>query len=493
MEQNKNTKTIKYLLPDYVQKVARILIKEGYKAYLVGGAVRDIVLNKNPNDFDLATDAVPETMLKIFPKAVSTGAKFGMITALVEDSQRETFEVQVTTFRSEENYRDGRWPTDVKFVDDIDKDLGRRDFTINSMSIDLGGKGKHDDDISHLTGENIEKEWELYDPFDGLRDIGIKVVRAVGTPIERFKEDGLRPIRACRFASQLGFDIETETLNAIEKALPVVKMISKERFRDEFKKILYKSPKPSVGLELLRKTGILEIFIPELLQTKDVEQKLFHASDVWTHSMRAVDTAPDNIKIAALFHDIGKPDKDTKDGHFYGHDSHGAKLTRKIMKRLKFSKAETKRVFNLVKNHMFFYPYETEDMEPEEREKIREKQWSDPAIRRFIGRVGEKKLEDLFALRVADANANPKTSFQPEEVEALQKRISEVREKDMALKIEDLDITGKEIMELGVNEGPEIGNILNKLLDMVIEDPLINDKDKLISKAKEIINESNQE
>ncbi len=481
-----NLYEIKIKIPDYVQKVGRMLIKEGFQAFIAGGPIRDIILEKDPQDYDLATDATPEQMLKIFPKAVSTGKKFGTITVLINDKHGEIFNVEVTTFRSEENYVDGRWPAEVKFVNDISKDLGRRDFTINAMALDLGGEGLDKDRIDHLDGSDKIRNWQVYDPFHGTRDLGIKVVRAVGTPIERFKEDGLRPVRACRFASQLRFDIEKDTFEAIKKAIPVVKLISVERFRDEFMKILYRSPKPSKGIELLYETGILELFIPELIEARGVEQKLYHATDVWGHLLRSCDVAPDNIKLAALLHDIAKPREDTKDGHFYGHDQTGADMTEKIMKRLKFSNKDIKRVKSLVVNHMFFYPYETEDMSTEERRETRESQWGDAAIRRFIARVGEENLEDLFALRVADATANPKTSFKPGEIEALQKRISEVRKKDMALKVSDLDITGNDLIEAGVNEGPEVGRILNELLEIVIEDPLMNDKEKLLEEAKDM-------
>ncbi|MBI2356605.1 HD domain-containing protein [Candidatus Dojkabacteria bacterium] len=470
--------TVKFLIPDYVQKVARMLLKEGYQCYLVGGALRDVVLGIQPDDYDLATDAKPDQMLDIFPKSVSTGMRFGMVSAIVPDEKGENFEVQVTTFRSEEGYVDGRWPTKVTFINDIDRDLGRRDFTFNAMALDLSS--------AQLDGKNEEKEWEIYDPFGGLQDLGLKVVRAVGTPIERFKEDGLRAYKACRMASQLDFDIETDTFEAIRNALPVAAQISMERVRDEFMKMLIHSSKPSIGIELMRKTGLLELFLPELLEGLGVEQKVFHADDVYTHSLKTCDLAPDRIKLAALFHDIGKPRKDMKNGHFYGHDSEGASMTEIIMTRMKFSKSETKRVVNLVKNHMFFFPYYQEGMNEEEMRKLDEKEWSDSAVRRFIARVGEENLEDLFALRIADASANPLTAFKPDEISELQKRISEVRSKDMALKVTDLKVNGNDLKEIGITEGREIGRVLNALLELVIEDPMANTKETLLVRAKEI-------
>ena len=260
-------------LPNYVQKVGRILLKEGFECFLVGGAVRDIVLGKKPHDYDLATSALPDEMLNMFPKSVSTGAKFGTVIVLVQDEHGETYEVEVTTFRCESGYVDGRWPSSVKFVEDINRDLGRRDFTFNAMAIDLSK-------LELESGEE-EKEVEIYDPFDGVGDIKKKIVRAVGTPIERFKEDGLRSFKACRMASQFGFSIEPVTLDAIKKSISVAENISMERIRDEFMKMLINSPKPSVGIELMRETGLLQIFLPELLEGFGVEQKLYHADDVY--------------------------------------------------------------------------------------------------------------------------------------------------------------------------------------------------------------------
>lgn len=474
-----STRKLKILIPSYVQKTARILIKEGFDAYLVGGALRDVVLGVKPDDYDLATDALPEQMLKIFPKSVSTGIKFGMVTVLTTDEQGEHQEVQVTTFRSEEKYVEGRWPSQVKFISSIDEDLSRRDFTWNAMALDLSS--------CVLDDKQEEKEWEIYDPFNGLTDLALKVTRAVGDPIGRFSEDGLRMFRACRLSSQLQFTIEPDTFEAIKKCLPVAKMISAERIRDEFVKTLMHSPKPSVGLELMRKSGLMQIFLPELLEAYGVEQKLYHGEDVYYHLLRTVDLAHDRVKLAALFHDIGKPAKDMGNGHFYGHDTHGADLTRKVMKRLKFSKSEIERTALLVQNHMFFYPYKDEDSFGEGEVDAQGKRfWSDSAVRRFLARVGEDNVEDLFLLRIADATSNPKTAFNPDEIEALQKRISQVRQKDMALKVTDLDVNGEDLITMGIEKGPQIGYILNKLLDIVIEDPLMNDKDKLIEKAREI-------
>jgi poly(A) polymerase/tRNA nucleotidyltransferase (CCA-adding enzyme) len=466
------------VIPEYVQKVGRILTKEGYEAYIVGGALRDVVLGKTPHDYDIATNALPDEMLNMFPKAVSTGAKFGTVVALIQDKHGETHEVEVTTFRSESDYVDGRWPSNVNFVDDIDKDLGRRDFTFNAMALDLSQL--------NLDGGEEPFKVDIYDPYGGVKDIEKKVVRAVGTPLERFKEDGLRAFKACRMAAQLGFDIEEETFEAIKESVPVAAQVSMERIRDEFMKMLINSPKPSVGIELMRKSGLLSLFMPELLEGVDVEQKLFHAHDVYKHALKTCDVAHDSVKLAALLHDIAKPRTDMGNGHFYGHDKMGADMATEIMQRMKFSQSEINRVKILVENHMFYYPHVQEEMTNEEKENIEKHQWTDTAVRRFIQRVGEENIDDLFKLRLADAQSNPATAFKPEEITILQRRISEVRKQDMALKVTDLKVSGEDLMNIGIEKGPKMGIILNELLDMVVEDPTLNRKDFLLEKATEL-------
>ncbi len=453
-----------------------MLEKEGFECYLVGGAVKDIVMGKEPHDYDLATNALPDEMLNIFPKSVSVGAKFGTVMALVQDNMGETHEIEVTTYRSESNYTDGRWPTDVKFVGEIDKDLGRRDFTFNAMAIDLT--------VANLDGNDETKEVDIHDPFGGIKDIELKKIRAVGTPIERFKEDGLRAFRACRLASQLNFDIDEATFEAMSESVPVAAQVSMERIRDEFMKMLLRSSKPSVGIDLMRRAGLLTLFIPELLEGLEVEQKLYHHDDVYWHNLRTCDVAHDSVKLAALLHDIAKPRTDMGNGHFYGHDSMGADMTEEIMKRMKFSQAEIKRVKLLVKNHMFYYPHMEENMTEEEKNNIELHQWSDSAVRRFLQRVGIENIDDLFKLRLADAQSNPKTAFKPEEITLLQQRISKVLQQDMALKVTDLKVNGEDIAQLGIPKGPEVGRILKELLEIVMDDPMLNTKEKLLEKAE---------
>lgn len=477
------------LIPNYVVQIGEELQKNGFEAYLVGGCIRDILLRKKPEDYDIATNAYPDEITKIFPKSIPTGAKFGTITVVTQDEYGESHDVEVTTYRSEADYVGGRWPSKVDFAKNIEDDLSRRDFTINAIALNI----QEFDTTSESEAEKL-----LVDPFNGLEDLKLKLIRAVRDPIERFSEDGLRAVRACRLASQLDFEIEPRTFGAMKQTLHVTKLVSIERFRDELMKLLMKSPKPSKGLKLMKESGILEIFIPELLEGIDVTQPEFHVDDVFEHSLKAVDAAEDSVKLAALFHDIAKPRTkivDEKGTHFYGHDTLGAEMTKEIMKRLKFPNYEIDRAARLVRWHMFYYPSadwrksaKVEDIDLNKLD-TDSHGWSDSAIRRLIQNVGgEEAIDDLMKLRIADATANPKSEFNPKELEALSQRIAEVRAKEMALKVSDLDITGEDLMQnFDLKPGKEIGEILKHLLDLVIEEPALNKKIDLLRLAKEYL------
>lgn len=478
MEINEITK----LIPEYVVNVADVLVNSGYKAYLVGGAVKDLLLGVEPKDYDIATNALPEEIAALFPHSVSTNAKFGTILVITSDREGERFDVEVTTFRKEEDYFGGRWPAKVEFASDITEDLSRRDFTINAMAIDLDtiyDQGPHSSEV-------------IIDPFGGQEDLEKKLIKAVGNPMERFGEDGLRAYRACRLAAILGFEIEAETFSAIKQSLHVAEKVSMERVRDELMKLLKYAPKPSVGIELFRESGLLKLFMPELLECIGIDQPEWHVEDVYKHSLATIDLAEDSIKLAALLHDIGKARTRTEDDagvHFFGHDKAGAEMAKNIMERLRFSKSQIKKVTTLIRWHMFYYPSadwrkgnQLEDIATEESPK--QGGWTDSAIRRFISNVGEEYIEDLFKLRIADANANPKSVFDPLEIQSLQNRIAEVRSKDMALKVTDLNVSGYDLEQIGIEKGPQMGQILDRLLEEVIEDPLLNEKEKLLEMAK---------
>jgi tRNA nucleotidyltransferase (CCA-adding enzyme) len=468
-------------IPDYVIEIAETLQKSNYQAFLVGGSIRDILLGKTPLDFDIATNAYPEQIEAIFPKSIPTGAKFGTVTVIGTSKTGENFDVQVTTYRNEADYFGGRWPAKVEFARTIEEDLSRRDFTINSIALDLQNFDNSDVDIIKM----------LVDPYEGLKDLSAGIIKAVRDPLERLTEDGLRAVRACRLASQLGFSIEDSTLQAIKETNHITEQVSAERFRDEFLKILYKSAKPSVGLLLLKDTGILKLFIPELLECVGVVQPEFHTDDVFDHSLKACDLAEDRVKIAALFHDLGKArtmSEDDKGIHFYGHDVVGAEMTQEIMKRLKFSNEEIEKTVRLVRWHMFYYP-SADWRKSDEELKGDDKGWKDGAIRRLIINVGgEEGIDDLLRLRIADAAANPKNDFNPKELDELSERVANVRASDMALKITDLAISGEDLMkELGLQPGKQLGAILKHLLEKVLDEPIVNKREDLLAMAKEYV------
>lgn len=461
------------LVPKPVFDIAAVLKEHSYQAYLVGGSVRDILLGKEPHDFDIATDAVPDTLLDLFPKSIEVGAKFGTVIVLsskkgLDDITGESEEYQVTMFRKDAEYINGRWPLSVTFSKTIEEDLARRDFTMNALAINLLAI-----EAAIHEGKDLDTDISPYiiDLFGGIADLGNGIIKAVGNPYDRMAEDGLRSMRACRFAAQLEFTIEHETFNAIKAASTSIDQISMERIRDEFIKTLPTS-KPSVGIELMRRANILEKFIPELLEGVGMEQNEFHVHDVYTHLLQSCDVADRRVRLAALLHDIGK--SRTKDGpHFYGHEHVGAEMVKGIMTRMKFPNAEIDHVVKLVDLHMFYYLPE----------------WSDSAIRRFLAKVGDDEtLKDLFLLRIADAESNPKNGYIPDELKELERRIATIRQEEHALHIKDLKLNGNDIIqELHVTNGPDIGRILSELLERVLEDPSLNTHDRLIEIGKTLI------
>lgn len=467
----------KIKLPDILIKMNQIFNENGFKAYLVGGAVRDIFLKKQASDLDVATNATPQDVMRIFKFVVPTGFEHGTVTVHFMNQ-----EIEVTTFRTESGYSDGRHPDSINYAATIEEDLSRRDFTMNAIAVDL----------------NFGK---IIDPFKGRKDIKKKIIRTVGSPLERFKEDGLRPIRALRFASKLNFLIEKETFEAISNPIihKKIESISIERFRDEFEKILL-SKKPSVGLKMMESTGILFLFIPEFSKCRDCIQsdyRAFHKFDVLDHLFYACDGAPKdklNVRTAALFHDIGKPDskkiikqkvldgeknnseKEIETLTFYNHESYSEKITKDILIRLKFPNVFINSVCHLIKEHMFHY----------------ESNWTNAAVRRFIIRVQPENLEDLYDLRIADMFG---MYNQPVEIKynqsislliELQNRINDELNKNNILSLKDLKINGKDLMNNGIPSGKELGIILNELLETVIEDPSANEKDNLLKIAKNI-------
>lgn len=470
------TKKIK--LDSTLIEFGKVFLQAGYKAYLVGGAVRDMLMKVPAHDWDVATNATPQDVIKLFKFVVPTGIEHGTVTVHYKGN-----EIEVTTFRTEAGYSDGRHPDSINYAATIEEDLARRDFTMNAIAASL------EDGI-------------ITDPYGGQDDIKNKLIRTVGAAHERFMEDGLRPVRALRFASKLGFSIEKNTYSEIFKKEIQAKAasISIERFRDEFEKIMA-SPKPSVGLKLLEESGLLDIFIPEFKICRGCIQsdyRAFHKFDVLDHLFYACDGAPAdklNVRLAALFHDIGKPaakkilhetvlDGEKNDGSkkeietitFYNHEAFGEKITQKLMTRLKFSNDMISNVCHLVKEHMFHY----------------ESNWSEAAVRRFIIRVKPECMEDLYDLRLADMYGmyNEKVDVRYSEsvklLLELKARVEKELSKKTALSLKSLAVNGRDLMQLGIPAGKELGRILNELLECVIEDPAMNNKEMLIETAKKI-------
>ncbi|HPC40065.1 MAG TPA: CCA tRNA nucleotidyltransferase [Spirochaetota bacterium] len=437
-----------------ILKVIKKFRNAGFECYLIGGSVRDLILGNDIYDYDFATNARPDETVKLFRKTIPTGIKHGTVSVIIDEWQFE-----ITTYRADGKYFDGRHPESVSFSQDLRVDIDRRDFTINGLAYD-------------------PESGELIDYVDGVKDIRDRIIRTIGDPVMRFTEDGLRPIRACRFASKLNFIIEEKTLRAIPETLDVVRNVSRERIRDEFLKIL-ETEKPSVGIEYLRETGLLELFLPELSECYNVSQNRYHIYDVYYHSIYSCDAAPREhpmIRLSALLHDIGKlptrqPGEDG-DFTFYNHEVIGAKMVKKIMKRLKFSNEQTETVNNLILNHMFHYTDE----------------WTDGAVRRFIRKVGLDNIEDLFTLRMADRKGNGARRGLPAPIERLKKRIDHVIEQENAFSVRDLNINGTILMEeFGLTPGPIIGIVLNHLLEAVLDNPELNEKEKLIALSREIL------
>jgi tRNA nucleotidyltransferase/poly(A) polymerase len=441
--------------------VAEVFASRGKQVYLVGGAVRDLLLGKNPNDWDLASDARPEEVIAMFRKVIPTGIKHGTVTIRYRGRSIET-----TTFRTESVYTDGRRPDSVRYAATIEEDLSRRDFTMNAAAIRLPGGS-------------------MTDPFGGQADIQKKLIRCVGRAEERFNEDGLRPLRALRFASQLGFTLEDETFAAIAPALPATAQVSIERIREELDKILV-SALPSRGLRLMEQTGLLETLLPELRRCRGVGQKGFHRFDVLDHAFLSCDFAardssfPETdsrlvLCLAALLHDIGKPEVRVLDSSgvytFYRHEEHSAALALGILKRFKYSNDIIERTIHLIRQHMFHY----------------EEDWTDAAVRRFIIRAGKENLPALYALRRADAYGTTGKVPPPEMLVPLADRVNAILERNEALSLRDLAVKGGDLMALGVKPGRDMGRILNELFEAVLADPELNKKEKLLEIAGNIV------
>ena len=445
-------------VPPTVQDLCVTLRDAGFRAWVVGGCTRDLLLGRDVHDWDLATDALPEEVSRVFRRVVPTGIQHGTVTVMVG---KEGFEV--TTLRGDGAYSDGRRPDSVTFVRDLHEDLARRDFTMNAIAFDP------------LTGT-------LSDPFDGQSDLGAKLIRAVGDPSERFNEDGLRVMRAARFCSTLAFDIEPGTLLGMAAATDTLRRVSAERIRDELLKTLG-GPIPSRGLRAMLDTGVLGVVLPEVLPMVGCEQNRYHAFDVWDHTLACVDACkPDTVlRFAVLLHDVGKPEtrehsEKTNDFTFYHHEVAGADTAARIATRLKLSGEERARVVHVVRQHLI--PYEDD--------------WSDAAVRRWVRRVDPSRVADV--LEVANADAMGKGVDPQSQLELLARlgaRVNALAAEGMALSARDLAVDGRDIMSaLGLAPGPWVGKVLAHLVELVVDDPSVNEPERLLDHARQYLEAS---
>ncbi|MFW6249800.1 MAG: CCA tRNA nucleotidyltransferase [Alkalispirochaetaceae bacterium] len=447
---NRMHRSIKPLIP-----FARRFRDAGRQLYLVGGAVRNLELGREPVDFDFATDATPREVMGLFRRVLPTGVQHGTVTVLYKGAQYE-----VTTFRTESDYSDGRHPDSVEFASTIEEDLGRRDFTINAMAIEL-------------------PSGELSDPYDGRGDLRGKIVRALGDPKERFHEDGLRVLRAVRFAAQLDFQIEENTFAAMRIEGARLSKVARERVRDELEKAIL-SNSPARAMRLLRDAQLLPYTIPELAKTIGRSQGSDSDYDLFEHSVLVTQFVPPKVelRLAALFHDVAKAWtlEETEDGRlaFPDHDRQSAEVAEERLKELRFPNRTVEYAAHLVRHHMFGYNSE----------------YGDAALRRMLARIGKETIWDLITLRRADVAGKRGKIVPVPEMDELQDRLSRILAERSALTRGDLAVNGNDLMkEAGIPPGPALGQVLDLLLEAVFDDPEMNEREQLLRLARNIYRE----
>ncbi|MDE2173443.1 MAG: HD domain-containing protein [Patescibacteria group bacterium] len=443
-------------VPKEVVAISKTLAEAGFEAYLVGGCVRDMVLGREPKDWDVATDAAPAEVQKLFPESVYEN-DFGTVGVKTDSEDPRLKIIEITTYRIEGAYTDKRHPDEVKFASNIEDDLSRRDFTVNALAMDMKGG--------------------VIDPFGGARDIKEHMIRTVGEPEERFSEDALRLMRAVRFSVELDFEIEMNTRRAIVKLAGGLEAIAKERVRDELTKIVM-APDAAKGIILLEELDLLRYVLPELREGIGVGQNKHHIYTVFEHNVRALDyTARENyslpVRMAALLHDVGKPKVkggDGPDSTFYQHEYVGAKMAVRMLDRLRFSKDFVEYVGHLVRSHMFYY--DTGVISP-------------AGVRRFVVRVGPENIDDLLKVREADRIGSGVKKAMPYRLRHLLFMIEKVKRDPLSPKM--LALNGDELMPLlGLTPSPRVGWILNALMEEVIDDPKKNEKKYLQRRAEEL-------
>ena len=441
-------------IPKEVKNIIAKLEDAGFQAYIVGGCVRDFLLNQEPKDWDVTTNANPEEIQKVFPDSFYENA-FLTVTVRTQSKNEKLAEIEITTYRSEAKYSDKRHPDAVKYAEKLEDDLGRRDFTVNAIAMDSKKK--------------------IVDLFDGQKDLENKIIRTVGNPEERFNEDALRMLRAVRFATTLDFKIEAKTKDAIIKNSIWLEAVSKERIRDEFVKIIM-ADKASDGIELLRELNLLKFILPELLENYGVAQNKHHTFDCYWHAVKALEfTAKKKlnfeVRLAALLHDIGKPRSKVGEGEnatFYNHEMIGAKMTFQILNNLKFSKKEIEKITKLVRFHLFYYNVD---------------EVKESSVRRLVKNVGPENMPDLMWVRQADRIGSGVPKAEPYKLRHLKYLIEKVSKDPISVKM--LKINGADLMEiLAEKPGPKIGQIFDALLGVVLDDPKKNNKKYLETEAK---------
>ncbi len=422
--------------------------------------MRDMLLRRETEDWDVATSAKPEQIQEIFPDNFYEN-KFFTVTVRTESLDPKVKEIEITSYRSDVRYGDRRHPEEVQYAKTIEEDLARRDFTINAIAL---GKPK-------------KPGFQIIDPFNGRKDLKAKLIRAVGTPDERFQEDALRMMRGVRFCTTLGFSLESETREAIAKNAPLLKEISQERIRDEFAKIIMADKAPE-GVETLRELGLLNFIIPELVEGYGVTQNKHHIYTVWEHNLLSLAYVVKQkwsfeIRLASLLHDVGKPrvkKGEGKDSTFYGHEVVGARLAKQILSRLRFPQKTIEKIVTLVRYHLFYYNVG---------------EVTEASIRRLVKNVGPESVEELLQVRMADRIGSGVPKAEPYKLRHLRYLIDKVAQDPIAPKM--LKIKGDDVMKiLGIEPGPQIGWILDALLAAVLENPEKNEKDALTIYVKEL-------
>ncbi len=436
--------------PKQVDTVLQTLEEQGFQAYLVGGCVRDALLGTPPKDWDVATDARPEEVLRCFKgyTVVTTGSRYGTVTIVIDK-----LPVEVTTFRTESNYSDNRRPDRVLFVEKLRDDLSRRDFTVNALAYRNG---------------------ELLDYFSGQNDLKAHLIRCVGNADTRFREDALRILRALRFASILGFGLETSTANSLQKNRELLLQIAPERIFSELKQLLIgENTKP-----ILRDyRDVFAVFLPELKTMFDFcQNNPHHCFDVWIHTIEAIGASKKklSVRLALLFHDIGKPIVYTTDekgvGHFYGHPAASVAIARTALKRLRCDNQTLETVLTLIQYH---------DAELSE---------TAASLKKWLNKLGPTLFFDLLEIKKADAKAQHPdyTQDRLNEIEAVEITAKKVLAQRQPYRIQDLAIDGNDLLEIGIAKGPQIGAVLNMLLDEITKERLPNEKAALLRRAREL-------